>query len=223
MSLLAVPSVIELPKYGGRYEAVREEVERNWSETVLDVVRDAINMGAGQPPAGSVPWGKRYVTVAWIKKVPRNRGRNPRSSSGSSSTPNVVAMAAAAAAHAAQVSSGGGATDKSRRKNSLVPLTEQVPWLVRLALEGTVAPNKPLEDLDNGKNGEDRRYVGFCIAEWDRARGAVFMIQITPRSVFSPTLESYGELLRRTIERIQADARREETTFPPPIPLSSSY
>ena len=57
-------------------------------------------------------------------------------------------------------------------------------------------------------------YVAFAISEWDLPNRALFMVQMAPRSVFLPTMESYGELLRRAIERVQADARRDRA---PPL------
>ncbi|KAI8807781.1 hypothetical protein BJ742DRAFT_810760 [Cladochytrium replicatum] len=209
LSLYAIPALIELRKYDGQFENVRREIEKQWTETVVDVVhRDNDDEGqsssggdATSPTTTGSPSGpgrvygkKKYLTVAWINKIQRNKGKTSRSSM--QFTPSATPPASA-------LNAAGG-----------VNRGENVPWLVRLALEGTVAPRRALRDeevvLTPGEDPvEDRVYVGFCITEWDREHNTLFMIQIAPRSVYLPTMESYGELLRRAVERIQADARHD--------------
>ncbi|KAJ1564038.1 hypothetical protein HK405_016006, partial [Cladochytrium tenue] len=198
LSLYAVPTVLESPeglaRYGGSVSRLRAEVDALWG-TVLDTIASA-------SPAG-LP-GKLYLSVAWIDKRNRNRGKKK---------PPAVAAA------------------RDRPK---------VPWLMRLALEGSVAPMRPLPDMAaiaagssarsepssssptmlgggataDGEEAEDRVYMAFLAAEWDRAGGALFMVQMAPRSVYQPTGETYVELVRRVLERVRADVRRDEGARP---------
>ncbi|KNC96024.1 uncharacterized protein SPPG_08619 [Spizellomyces punctatus DAOM BR117] len=101
---------------------------------------------------------------------------------------------------------------------------EDVPWLARLALEGTVSPgsfpNVP-PTTSTSANGASPSplhtnsvYVAFSITEWNIPLKILYTLQISPRSVFLPTTTSYGELLRRGVERVQADARRDNVSPP---------
>ncbi|KAJ3193536.1 hypothetical protein HK101_004674 [Irineochytrium annulatum] len=123
---------------------------------------------------------KMYLIVAWIEKRHRNKGKKPKNAE-----------------------------------------REQMPWLQRLALEGIVAPRKlkgsssssNTASAGEGDEGDgqdpDRCYTAFSVYEWDRARGALFTLQMSPRSIFIPTMESYAELIRRGVERVRADVRRD--------------
>ncbi|KAJ3202547.1 hypothetical protein HDU67_000435 [Dinochytrium kinnereticum] len=171
LSLYAIPSIIETPRFGS-YLNVRSEVEQLWNRTVEDAITNDLPTGLGG--------GKMYLTVAWIEKRHRNRGK------------------------------GKNAVNKA-----------PVPWLQKLALEGTVAPLKQEpaspnmnDDVRDAKDspppaGIERCYTAFAIFEWDRAHGSLFILQMAPRSIFVPTMESYGELIRRGVERVQADVRRD--------------
>ncbi|KAJ3311526.1 hypothetical protein HDU76_003107 [Blyttiomyces sp. JEL0837] len=216
VSLYAIPSIMETPRFNGSIARVREEVEDLWTRTALDALTSVRPTSLGD--------GKIYLTVAWIDKRHRNKGK--------------------------------GIAKKDKDK-------EAVPWLMRLALEGTVAPLKPLPDIANPAansssapsssvggttvsvstagpmdtagavasgggvwkppndpaissvgEGVDRVHVAFAVSEWDRPRGSLFMVQMAPRSIFLPTMESYGELIRRGVERVQADVRRDNA---PPL------
>ncbi|KAI8620667.1 hypothetical protein BC830DRAFT_1098058 [Chytriomyces sp. MP71] len=164
---------------------IYDEVEKLWDSTVRDAIVSDVPHGLGG--------GKVYVTVAWIEKRNRNKGQI------------------------------------SRKKKKEEEDEAAIPWLVRLAMEGTVAPLKaqgPLslrspsasssvsKAIPAKPNAEDKTYVSFAVSEWDRARGALFVLQMAPRSVYVPTKESYGDLLRRNIERVQADSRRDNA---PPL------
>ncbi|KAJ3384530.1 hypothetical protein HDU84_002886 [Entophlyctis sp. JEL0112] len=204
VSLYAVPGVLEglgEDLAGGSGGAttlarIRDDVERLWTSTVRDAIVSDNPNGLGG--------GKIYVTVAWIEKRNRNKGK----------------------------------FGSKKKKDDDEP---PIPWLVRLAMEGTVAPLKAV-DIAAGvaaagilggegsasstsgsitrMNGQDpageeeKTYVSFSVSEWDRARGALFVLQMAPRSVYLPTMESYGDLLRRNIERVQADSRRDNA---PPL------
>ncbi|KAJ1530132.1 hypothetical protein HK096_008252 [Nowakowskiella sp. JEL0078] len=183
LSLYAIPALIELPKYGS-YDAIRQEIEKQWRETVLDVLTTKVydpfaDGNQVSPVIGNKSLGKKkYLTVAWINKIQRNKGKMLKS------------------------------TVSSNTSSASLGSTSQVPWLSRLALEGMVAPTHRNDENDSN-DGDDRVYVGFCISEWDRDHNTLFMVQIAPRSAFLPTMETYGELLRRAVDRVQADARRD--------------
>ncbi|KAJ3108755.1 hypothetical protein HDU97_000155 [Phlyctochytrium planicorne] len=176
LSLYAIPSVIETPRFGS-FINVRSEVESLWTRTVENAITSDLPTGLGG--------GKVYLTVAWIEKRHRNRG-------------------------------------KGKNAVSKTPL----PWLQKLALEGTVAPLKqeptsPNMQEDEGSEinspqlaGFERCYTAFAIFEWDRSHGTLFILQMAPRSIFVPSMESYGELIRRGVERVQADVRRDNA---PPL------
>jgi hypothetical protein len=217
INLYAIPSVVETERFGGSVAKIREEVESLWNRAVLK------SLMGGTPNDIN---GKMYLIAAWIDKRHRNKGKG-----------------------------------KHKKKEK-----EHVPWLNRLALEGTVASGRPsvvpsvvaatstaaaaaqnpelvdpyqladaLETADmvisntprqsstaviettgksESENNEDRAYTAFAVMEWDRSRGSLFIMYMAPRSVFLPTLESYGELLRRGVERVQADVRRDNA---PPL------
>ncbi|KAJ3125048.1 hypothetical protein HK100_011014 [Physocladia obscura] len=234
VSLYAVPGVLEgVEDEGGVAAAattvggggtattlarIHADVEMLWTQTVRDAIVSETPRGLGG--------GKIYVTVAWIEKRNRNKGKFG---------------------------------SKKKKEDE----EENVPWLVRLAMEGTVAPLKgggsgvivsvastsagasivvgnggdstvvaPMSGIPVINDvlamppplplsiiaplsvpfGEEKTYVAFAVSEWiiiDRARGALFVLQMAPRSVYLPTMESYGDLLRRNIERVQADSRRD--------------
>ncbi|KAJ3053545.1 hypothetical protein HK097_003974 [Rhizophlyctis rosea] len=204
ISLYAVPNVME-ERFGGDYSGVKREVEGVWKRTVMDVVYGAGGKGTsggdglgGEVGNQSKQRRRKYLTIAWIEKRHRNKAKVKKDGS-----------------------------------------DEQVPWLTRLALEGTVAPTTHAVSV--GASGSDagtatppetrfanplqtsmsllspslsststRCYVAFSISEWDPPHKALLMIQMAPRSVFLPTMESYGELLRRAMERVQADGRKDD-------------
>ncbi|ORY35957.1 hypothetical protein BCR33DRAFT_490401 [Rhizoclosmatium globosum] len=198
VSLYAVPGVLEgVDEDSGTaglssLARIHADVEGLWSSTVRDAIVSMFPKGL----AG----GKIYVTVAWIEKRNRNKGKG------------IV-----------------GASKKKKEEEE-----ERIPWLLRLAMEGTVAPLKEKEEVGASSvlaalpilpepsademNGDvvgvEKTYVSFAVSEWDRARGALFVLQMAPRSVYLPTMESYGDLLRRNIERVQADSRRDNA---PPL------
>ncbi|KAJ3025056.1 UNVERIFIED_CONTAM: hypothetical protein HDU68_007521 [Siphonaria sp. JEL0065] len=195
VSLYAVPGVLEgvdedAVGFGGStLSRIHADVERLWTSTVRDAIVSDAPRGLGG--------GKIYVTVAWIEKRNRNKGKY------------------------------------GSKKKKEGAEEERIPWLLRLAMEGTVAPLK--EGASGASSsaslpalaavtpslpvtiktepaipfGEEKTYVSFAVSEWDRPRGALFVLQMAPRSVYLPTMESYGDLLRRNIERVQADIRRD--------------
>ncbi|KAJ3109342.1 hypothetical protein HDU96_007254 [Phlyctochytrium bullatum] len=182
LSLYAIPSIIDTPRFGGSFVKVRSEVDSLWTRTVQDAITNDLPTGLGG--------GKMYLTVAWIEKKHRNKGKG---------------------------------------KNT--PSKPPVPWLQKLALEGTVAPLKqePTSPTMNddmgvsagGSGGEspllagiEKCYTAFAVFEWDKVHGSLFILQMAPRSIFSPSMESYGELIRRGVERVQADVRRDNA---PPL------
>ncbi|KAJ3040434.1 hypothetical protein HDV00_010870 [Rhizophlyctis rosea] len=213
ISLYAVPSVIE-ERFGEEgYAGVKREVEGVWKRTVVDVV---FGEGSGVEGGrdGKKDVRRKYLTIAWIEKRHRNKA-------------------------------------KVKKEHE-----EAVPWLTRLALEGTVAPttkvgndgrvgdlgiglgvgvasgdgSEPVAGSSSGSGASatqpttssplaptstntlttsTRCYVAFSISEWDPPNQTLLMIQMAPRSVFLPTMDSYGELLRRAMERVQSDARKD--------------
>lgn len=176
ISLYAIPTVIEARP--GGYEDVRREVE-TYGRTVLDAL-----MKDGDGTGDQKKQCKKYLTVAWIEKQHRNKGKGKQ-------TPR-----------------------------------DKIPWLARLALEGTVSPGSfsdvsradafPVTGKDQSVPDSNKTsvYVAFSITEWNIPLGILYTLQISPRSVFLPTASSYGELLRRGVERIQADARRDNLPQP---------
>jgi hypothetical protein len=61
LSLYCVPSIMTTQKYGS-FESVKQEIERLWLTSVLDVLTNKTLAG------------QKYVTVAWIHKRHRNKG-----------------------------------------------------------------------------------------------------------------------------------------------------
>ncbi|TPX74603.1 hypothetical protein CcCBS67573_g04129 [Chytriomyces confervae] len=198
-------AIAATPESGGTLSRIYKQVEELWASTVLDAITSENPKGLGG--------GKIHVTVAWIEKRNRNKGLVSR---------------------------------KKKVKDEEEVQDEGVPWLVRLAMEGTIAPLKsvggdvgfvsgkavaggrstsesrgnvatnsfPGALADEGDASIEKTYVSFAVSEWDRARGALFILQMAPRSVYLPTKESYGDLLQRNIERVQADSRRDNA---PPL------
>ncbi|KAH6564963.1 hypothetical protein BASA50_008907 [Batrachochytrium salamandrivorans] len=63
LSLYAVPAMIRMPKYGS-FHAVRSDIESIWQTSVMSLLMQA-------PPSHI----RRYLTVAWMDKRHRNKGK----------------------------------------------------------------------------------------------------------------------------------------------------
>jgi hypothetical protein len=69
---------------------------------------------------------------------------------------------------------------RSKQRKSSIPCAESnIPWLTKLAQEGIVAPNKPVQDPN------ETCFVAFSIAEWNQNQQTLFMMQMAPRSLVS--------------------------------------
>jgi len=90
-----------------------------------------------------------------------------------------------------------------------------VPWLARLAIEGTVAPQEQpvgadaVVDMLGENEGGTRCFASFGISEWDQERRSLCILKMAPRSEFSSVVDSYGEVILKSVERVQADCRRD--------------
>ncbi|KAJ3070266.1 hypothetical protein HDU98_006705 [Podochytrium sp. JEL0797] len=226
VSLYAVPGILEgvdldAPVgFGGTsLTLIHKDVEKLWNSTVRDAIVSESPKGLGG--------GKMYVTVAWIEKRNRNKGKFP-----------------------------------SKKKKD--EEAEMIPWLLRLAMEGTVAPLKVtgsgassssslpmlvqnpqpplLPSAPNVPWADEKTYISFAVSEWvcffstsyfdhlgDVSHLSIRIALMEHFSFFKwlPALfiyqrdsdprksqDSYGDLLRRNIERVQADARRDNA---PPL------
>ncbi|KAJ3411272.1 hypothetical protein HDV05_002456 [Chytridiales sp. JEL 0842] len=258
ISLYAIPSLMEAQEgqFGGSVSQIRAEVEALWSRAVQTTL-----MG-GTPKELN---GKMYLTVAWIDKRHRNKGKARQNkktkekeqvpwlmrlalegtvaSGRPSVVPSVVAATSTAAAAAlnpelvdssvladaletvASMEGVVGSLSKAASDSSLfgaiktemggthVPVKQELPTSATNTINSPI-PSVNVSHINPDENPEDRAYTAFAVLEWDRPNASVFVIYMSPRSVFLPTKESYGDLLRRGVERIQADARRDNA---PPL------
>ncbi|KAL2916985.1 hypothetical protein HK105_203417 [Polyrhizophydium stewartii] len=85
ISLYAVPAIIQSPKYGS-YVSVRADLEQLWRTSVMDFVVPGMDEGTiqlssdGASATTSIPtqvpaYCRRFLTVAWMDKRHRNKGK----------------------------------------------------------------------------------------------------------------------------------------------------
>lgn len=111
--------------------------------------------------------------------------------------------------------------------------SDGVPWLARLALEGTVARGNEvavpafgredtdvrLQDVFIQREGFEVKFSAFLLSNWDPSSASLCILKIMPRSMvysifnqhsmqYSSIVDSFGELIVKAIERVQADIRR---------------
>ncbi|ORY32758.1 hypothetical protein BCR33DRAFT_723410 [Rhizoclosmatium globosum] len=115
---------------------------------------------------------------------------------------------------------GGGGVGKKKVDESVASGSGGGVWMNKMTeVESGIV--KPIDVGDvklEGGGGEDdggveKTYVSFAVTEWDRRNGTLFIHQISPRSAYQPTADSYRDLLKATIRHIQSDA--EYRQFPP--------
>jgi hypothetical protein len=83
---------------------------------------------------------------------------------------------------------------------------QEVSWLARLALEGTVEHHP---DVDVFGDGLARRFAAFLVSDWDAENGTLCILKMAPRSMYSSIIDGFGELVLKAVERVQADIRRD--------------
>ncbi|RKO90574.1 hypothetical protein BDK51DRAFT_29294 [Blyttiomyces helicus] len=223
VSLYANPAVMENPKYGS-YAAIRGEVEALWERTVLHALQGCD--GEVAPPAGG---GKRYLSVAWIDKRPRNMGKRTVMKEGVPWLTR-LALEGVVAPQAGRRAGGDGNADTpvDPRPSNAAPPPPPPPPPLPTASSGPTAPTPnprlpptapslpppraesptpPQPTLPPAlPSPPPNHFVGFALTEWDPPTASLFAVQISPRSIYLPT-SSLNELLRRTVARAQSDAR----------------
>ncbi|KAJ3124100.1 hypothetical protein HK100_011360 [Physocladia obscura] len=194
VSLYAVPSVLEGVEVfdGGStcdsLTKIFEKVDGVWGRSVAAVIGNKSTGYTG---------GKVFATVAWIEKQYRMKSK-----------------AAAGKKKKDEEMDGGG-----------TGTTKTIPWMAKLsntidskkfsgvkAFQGNSSSSSALNGF--GTAGEEKTFVSFAISEWDEENGTLFVIQMTPRSVHQPTVESYRDLLRETIRHIQSLPNYNSKTNP---------
>ncbi|KAJ8325839.1 hypothetical protein QVD99_001561 [Batrachochytrium dendrobatidis] len=221
LSLYAVPTMIKLSKFG-TYKSVLDDIEKIWRTSVMNLLNS--------PPAPSV---NRYLTVAWMDKRHRNKGKGKFSIKDTVSWLSHINVEQAAPAsnmlHLGDEAKGArhpSVSPTSQKsfsagmdamrfdflcntlgagQNQHMPQNSAMPLPCASSLTHPLFHETPQQQDDPIES--NRSYIAFSMMDWDMSRNTVFITQMAPRSVFLKSLDQYVDLMHRGINQIMQDAR----------------